>query len=446
LRFSPVLIVAMAAAVLAGALFTLGWFQPVAFPDTAGYLRAAESAAPWGFERHPLYGWIVLGLESVGVDRQLVPALQFGAQVLAAMALAAAARGYGMEARAALALGLAALLSQALAIWGRALLPEMVAVSLLGLALALTLTATRERLFWPAALLIAAAVAASCVLRPIMLPAVAMLPLLYLLLCRMEAQGWRVLRAAALLALIVAPLLGQSAYRYREVGHFGLVSFGGFGSMGVAAQVLTADILPRLPEAQRPLAEQVLAAKQNAVDAQTAMPLFRNSSGERSFQTTALDGFDTLARNFDEILWGQISALRMPGESWVAFDARMGALGGAIARAAPERYGLWAIGATSRLVGRLMAYNAAFLLALAAFAVVALWNTARRGAALGGATGRSWTPLVLIVGAWVVSTSLLTVVVFPALRYTDTAGLLLTALPLYGLFLALAKTNSDDPA
>jgi hypothetical protein len=34
---------------------------------------------------------------------------------------------------------------------------------------------------------------------------------------------------------------------------------------------------------------------------------------------------------------------------------------------------------------------------------------------------------------------------FPALRYIDTGGLMLTALPLYGLFLALRKTKSAAP-
>ncbi len=446
MRSSSSLVLIPAALVLSGALFAFGWFQPASFPDTEGYIHAASSATPWSFERHPLYGWFILTLEKAGLGRGMIPPLQLGAQIFAALSLAAAARLFGMQRAAAVALGLAGMVGQAVFIWGRALLPEAGATSLLLFALALTLAATRERLFWPAAVLAAAALAAAIVLRPIMAPALVMLPLLYLLLCRMERQGWRWLRAGAMLLLIAAPLIGQSAYRYREVGHFGLVSFGGFGSMGVAAQVLTPDILPRLPEAHRALAEQVLAAKDKAVEARTAVPLFRNSAGERSFQTTALDGFDALARNHDEILWGQVSALQMPGETWVAFNGRMGALGGAVMRAAPERYAMWIAGALSRLVGRLMTYNVAFVLACAAFALVALWNVSRHGAALGGGEGQSWTPLVLIVATWVISTSALTVAVFPALRYTDTAGLLLTALPLYGLFLALAKTNSDDPA
>jgi hypothetical protein len=446
-RFSTVLIVGLIAFVAAATLYPLGWFEPQAFPDTASYERAASTPNVWSHDRHPLYGWILAAAAASPLGKAAIPALQFGAQALGAMMLAAAARFVGADRRAALALGLAAILGQSVAIWGRALLPETFATALLLAAVALTLAATRERLFWPAAVLAAVALGASYTLRPIVLPAVATLPALYLLLCRRERQDWRLARAFLLLVLLAVPYLAQSAHRYREVGDFGLVSFGGFGSMGVSAQVLTLDMVPRLPETQRALALEVLSAKQKAEETQTAMPLFRNSRLERSFRTTAIDGFDTLARNFDEILWQQVARLRKPDESWVAFNQRMGALSGAILRAAPERHAMWIAGATSRLVGRLLTYNVAFVLALVAFGVVALWNIARHGSALGGGAGGSWTVLVLVVGVWVVSTTAATVVAaFPALRYTDAGGLLLTALPLYGLFLALAKTKSDDPA
>jgi hypothetical protein len=77
---------------------------------------------------------------------------------------------------------------------------------------------------------------------------------------------------------------------------------------------------------------------------------------------------------------------------------------------------------------------------------VCLLNIARSGTALGGHAGRSWTAVVLICAAWVASTTSLSVIVaFPALRYADTGGMLLTALPFYGLLLALRKTRSDAP-
>jgi hypothetical protein len=441
------LVVLLAAAVMAGALAAFGWFQPAVYPDTEGYLRAAASATPWSLERHPLYGWMLMALERAGFGRSAVPALQFALQAVAASALAAAARLLGFDRRAALALGLAALLGQTVVIWGRALLPEAPATALMLMATALVLAAIRERLFWAAAVLAALALGLAYTLRPILLPAIALLPALYLLLCLRDRQGWRWLRCGALVLLFAVPLIAQSAHRYREVGHFGLVSFGGFGLMGMASQILSVDIVPGLPEGQRALAMEVLAAKARAEEARTAMPLFRDSSGERSFRVTAIDGFDTLARNFDEILWGQVLTLRRPGEGWIEFDRRMGDLAGAILRAAPERHLMWMAGASARLAGRLLVYNVAFVLACAAFALAALWNVARAGDALAGASGSSWTPLALIIGVWVASTSGLTVgAAFPALRYTDTAGLLMTALPLYGLFLALGKTNSADPA
>jgi hypothetical protein len=216
--------------------------------------------------------------------------------------------------------------------------------------------------------------------------------------------------------------------------------------MGMTAQILTPDLIPRLPESQRQLAAQLLAAKERAVAEQSLMPLVRNSVGERSFQTTAVDAFDVLARNFDDLVWTHAMNLRQAGEPWVAFNARLGALSGAVLRAAPERMVLWQAGAFSRLVGRLFAYNVAFLLALGAFCAVACAGIIRHGAALGGSSGTSWTPLVLIVGTWtVLSTALCVLGAFPALRYTDTGGMLLAALPLYGMFLGFTKTNLDAP-
>ncbi len=433
-------------AVLAGILAVAGWFKPVIFPDTSGYIELARGPNPWGEARHPLYGWMLIGLERLGLSQSAVPAVQFGLHVTSVLALFAAARAWGLEAKAALALALAALLNQALVLWGRAVLPEMAAISFMLCALAAILMAARGTRFWFWAALAMLACGLASTLRPIMLPALVMLPLLFMLLARISGTGWNVLRALGLAALLALPILGQATYRLAKVGDFGLVSFAGLGSMGMTAQILDPDLVARLPESQRPLAAQIIAAKERAINEQKLMPLVRNSVGERSFQTTALDAFDVLARNFDDLVWTHAMNLRQPGEPWVAFNARLGALSSAVLRAAPERMVLWQAGAFSRLVGRLIAYNAAFLLALGAFGMVALIGIARHGSALGGSAGASWTPLVLIVGSWtVLSTALAVIGAFPALRYTDTGGILLAALPLYGAFLGLTNTNRDAP-
>lgn len=309
------------------------------------------------------------------------------------------------------------------------------------------MAAVQQRWFLVLLCLYTVALGLSYTLRPIMLPAVAVLPLLFALFSRIVIREWFVARTVLLFLFGLLPLMGQSLYRLNAVGDFGLVSFGGFGISGMTVQMLTPDVIDRLPEVHRPLALQMLEAKDKAVAEQVAMPLFRNSVGQRSFQTTALDGFDTLARNYDEIMWGKLVSLKGQNESWVAFNVRMGGVNGAILRALPERWGLWVIGASSRLMGRLITYNAAFLMAMGLFGVVALVNITRSGAALGGSSGASWTMLSLITMAWVLCTTPLTVIAtFPALRYVDTGGMLLTALPLYGLFLALRKTSSDAPA
>jgi hypothetical protein len=443
-RSFPLIILCAVVVVLSGILFALGWFTPTEYPDTGIYVLSAQSANPWGESRHPLYGWWLMAM---GPGNSAVPLVQYIFHVVAALAFYGACRFAGIERVAALALALAAILSQGLLIWGRAVLPEMLSVSLLLLAIATVVAAVQQRWFLALLCLYTVALGLSYTLRPIMLPGVVVLPLLFALLSRMVTREWFLARTVLLLLFGILPFFGQSLYRLNAVGDFGLVSFGGFGISGMTVQMLTPEVVERLPEVHRPLARQMLEAKDRAVAEQIAMPLFRNSVGQRSFQTTALDGFDTLARNYDEIMWGKLVPLRLPDESWVAFNARMGAVNGAILRALPERWGLWVIGASSRLVGRLVTYNAAFLMAMGLFGVAALVNITRSGTALGGSSGASWTMLVLITLAWVLSTTLLTVIAtFPALRYVDTGGMLLTALPLYGLFLALRKTSSDAPA
>jgi hypothetical protein len=446
-RSWAIAVLAAAALLLAAAFYLAGWFQPVLFPDSYGYLRAGGSAEPWSQERHPLYGWLALSLETLEPGHATVPALQYGLQVAAAFALYAACRRVGLPRSAALALGLSALFSQGLVIWGRAVLPESPSASMLLLSIAAAIEASRGRGLLLLAPFAAGALALACVLRPIMAPALLLVPLLCLLFARMQGEGWRWRRCLTILALAVLPLFAQAAHRWQKVGDFGIVSYAGFGVSGMTVQLLTPDVLDRVAEAQRPLAQQMLEAKERAVAEQLAMPLYRNSVGERSFQATALDGFDTLARNFDGIMWGKLSKIQGSEESWVAFNARMGAANAAILRALPERWILWVAGATSRLVGRLIVYNVAFLIASLIFAGVALLNIARHGRVLGGGAGAGWTKLALIIAVWVISTTALSVVTaFPALRYTDTGGMLVTALPLYGLMLALRKTKDDAPA
>jgi hypothetical protein len=438
--------VAAGAAVLVGCFASVGWFTPAIYPDLAGYLNASKSATPWSEMRHPLYGAVVHALERVGVGQASIPALNLALHIGAIACLYAAALRFGLSVAAARALAFSALFAQALVIWGRAVLPEMPAVSLLLLALAALFASVRSRRFVPWAIMYGLVLGLAYILRPIMLPAVLVFPLLFLMLSRLALPHLQLRRSVVLLIAGLMPFLAQSSYRLAAVGDFSLVSFGGFGISGMTIQMLTPDVVERLPEAHRPFARELLQIKDGVVAAGNAAPLFRNSTGQRSYTTTTIDGFDVLARNYDELMWAPLTPLQRPDESWLAFNARMGAFNAAVLRALPERWLLWVAGATGRLVSRLTVYNVAFGLALVAFGPVAFWRILRGRPILRGGAGQDWTVLVLVVGAWVVSTTALSVMtVFPALRYTDTGGLILAALPLYGLMLALSRPAQSLP-
>lgn len=451
----PLAVVLCAAALTSLLLGLGGWFSPGVFPDTHGYLAAPTLTQPFGSFRHPLYGAIVRLLEPVG-GTALMPALQWSVLVAAALALTAAAQIAGLSRRAAVSLGLATLLNQAVLLWARGILPEALAIAAMLFAFSGVLVlAVRPRAFWWLAPAIGLVTGFAYTLRPIGLPAVAMLPLLLVLLSRALGGPARIGRAAVLAVLVALPFLGQSLYRQQTVGDFGLVSFGGFGVSGMTSQMLTPEIIARLPAAFRPDAEAIMAARERAIASGAAAPLPRNSRGEASFTTAALDGFDGLARNYDQIMWREVITMQGANESWVAFNARLGGVNGAIIRHAPDRWLFWMAGGASRLVGKLFIYNVTFLLALGAFAVVALWRLLRDGriaAETTGTTSPEWTVLTLLVVAWIVTqTALAVVATFPALRYIDVGGMLMAALPLYGLLRLLSvprasgNTSHDAP-
>ena len=95
------------------------------------------------------------------------------------------------------------------------------------------------------------------------------------------------------------------------------------------------------------------------------------------------------------------------------------------------------MGATSRLVGRMIITNAAMLVALVVLFVVSVPAAMRRTQL--GSTRADLMPVCVVALAWVASTAPLTVLMtFPATRYIETAALLIAAPPLL-LAVALAE-------
>jgi hypothetical protein len=425
-----ILLIALAVetALLLAALAATGALSGVLSPDTSGYFAAATSPSPWGQQRSPIYGYLALVLGASATTTGAVASAQALLHAVSVFVLHAGARRAGIGARGAFALASAALLAQSDLYHLRLLLPEALANACLLAGLGLTLAATRSAralriLIVPIALL----VGAGYLLRPTQLPAIVILPALYFVFAWRQRNEKRLLPPLALLIALALPFLVQSGIRWRAVGDFNVVSFGGYQMAGLAAFMLDPGLIARMPEDARPFAQAVLERRlqQEAAGIVPATP--HNATGARSFVSTALGYFDIYARGYDNVLGTVIVPLLRPGESWVASNRKLMGFSLATVRAGPLRYLAWVGGATARLVGHAIVGNAPMLIA------IALWLAALLAAFLRGRLGASADvgAVSLLALAWFVCNGALPVLVtFPAARYIDSAAALLPAIPL----------------
>jgi hypothetical protein len=238
-----------------------------------------------------------------------------------------------------------------------------------------------------------------------------------------------------LIIALAVPFLVQSGIRLRAVGDFNVVSFGGYQMSGLAAFMLTPDVVARMPEHVQPLAQSILARREQ-VESAGGLPVTPlNSARERAFAPTALGYFDIYARSYDELLGYVIMPLISAGDGWVASNKRLMEFSLATVRADPLDYLAWVGGATARLTGRAIATNAPMLAAVALWLVMLVLTFVRRREAGGEDIGA----VAILALAWFACNGALPVLVtFPAARYIDSAAILLPAIPLT-LAIALAR-------
>jgi hypothetical protein len=423
------LILCIAVAALMIVLAIIGSLSGKIATDTASYFAPLASSNPWGEWRHPLYGMVAGWFGASSTAPGKVAFVQGLLHAAAAFALYVGARAGGIGGIAALCLSLAALFSQSALFHVGFLLPESPAIAFLLFAFAGTLAAARSPSAFRWLLVpIGLATGLAYIMRPSFLPAIVALPALWYLLAVRNRQTGRASRALLLVSAAALPLVIQSGLRWKSVGDFNIVSFGGFASSGMAGFMLTPDIIARLPGAVRPTAQAILDARTSAEDAGRIARTPFNSAGERSFVSAALGYFDIYARSYDDFIWFEIGKLRAPEESWVAFNQRLAAFSIATVTAAPLRWLAWVGGATSRLVGRMIVTNAPMLLALAALLVTALTALVRRTGL--GPSAADLVQVSAVALAWLAATGpLIVLITFPATRYIDTAAVLITAVP-----------------
>jgi hypothetical protein len=428
------LVLLSVAALVALAMALAGRMQPWTTFDTPGWLDACGAAGCWAGPRTPVYGWLVGAITGGGRAMGALPWLHLGAFVAAAWWLMRGLLAVGASAAAALAVALALVSSNLVVLWTPALLPELFAhAAMLGaMAGALHLAARRPDVASAGLLAAAGGLAgAGYLLKPGLL---LVAPLLAAMLLVLRPQ--RRAQAAALLGVALLPFLLVASLRLATLGDFNVVSFAGFQMSGMAALMLTPEVVARLPPELRDAASGIVARRDALVAAGAALPIPLNSHGERSFVSAASGYFDVLARTYDAVLYGAVAPGRGVGESWVAFDRRMERLAVATLAAAPFDYAAWVLGALTRLVGRAIVINLPFVLGCLGWLALARRRAVR-------AAPHDIRLLGLLTAVWTGGTALPTILLtFPAGRYIDSACLMLAAWP---IFAVLRHLWPDEP-
>jgi hypothetical protein len=439
-----------AVAIAALLMAALGNFSPELLPDSGGYLDLPGWPGFLSWPRTPFYGWFVQALGGEGAF-PAIPALQFLALSLAAIALPSAARRFGMSHDAAIALALPIPFGNAALLFTNDVHPDILAVALAlgGIAFVLRICATQRTRVAAASALVGCA-GLAYLLKPAFLAFCGVLPLLALLLLRSRGVSLRqaIARAAVLGLLVSSPFLAYAGLRHAVVGQFHVVSFGGIASSGLAGSMLRPETVDRLPPEHRDLARHVLGERDRLASEGKMLPIPLNSRNERSFLSTALGYFDVLARNYDNVVFAIVMPFVQPGRDWMEIDRQLQSFARAVIVAEPAHYAAWVAGATARFIGMATVLNLSFGLAAVSLVLVFLGSTMMGRLPVASPApdptdaSRDWAPLLLVVGAWTLANYLPAVLVtFPARRYVDIAGLLLASPLVLGILRVVARSR-----
>ncbi len=421
-----------------------GRLAPQLVPDSADYLRPLLWPDCLTGNRTPFFGLFASLLGGATSGYVLVPIANATALFVAILLLFNAVRQFGLSDTAALALTLPILISNPVLLFLGYVHPEITAIACVLAAMAAVIRLSGDAPpHWRHHALLALGAGTGYLLKPAFLFFVPMLPVLSLLLSRLHGTRSiaHSLRQAALVFVLSAlAFVGYAGVRASFVGEFNIVSFGGYASSGLSGLMLNPKTIDALPERHRPLARAILVQRDVLAARGDMLPIPYNSDKQRSFTSAALGYFDVLARSYDIVVSEIVVRQMQPGESWMAFNARLQDFLVAVIRANPEAYMAWIVGACTRVAGLITITNAAFMLtsfalgALFIFSIIRSRSVTVRVGQDELPPGRDVAAIILIAGLYTLANWLPMVLVsFPARRYVDTAGLLFAALPFYAL-------------
>jgi hypothetical protein len=241
--------------------------------------------------------------------------------------------------------------------------------------------------------------------RPAYLFLVGLIPLLgVLLMGPVSAPGVRVherLRVGgSLVAVSVLPYLGWCTLRWFLVGHFGLVSYGGYSFVHISGLFLSAKVIPELPPEVRPLARAVLEDRarlsgwQSPLDAEGWIDPELVADEAHFADLCIQSGHKLYFRNALKLYGSAENHIRKGyGQDFTTVNHRLAELAVALVRARPWFYAQWLVTAFEVGIVRMVTTNHLFQYLVVGLGVLlGVWHTTEIRRCLRTGPGESKAP------------------------------------------------------
>lgn len=347
------------------------WQRPQESTDSVSY-REASCLGPVDMLRsHRTIGYplVLKAVAVVSPDHRLVPLVHLLAHLGAVFLFDYALRRYGFSPWQAFAASSSLLLMIVNDRVATMLLTDSLGrtAAIVAVSFMLWVAATPRRAGPWIGLILSIAVAYH--IRPVYLILVPLAPVLGVILRRLhlawqeEPTAW-FRYVVGLTAAAGLPLVGFCLLRLVVVGHFGLVSFGGYNIVGIAAELLDSKLAAELPAPLRPLAQEILRGRE-ALHLSSAL-----AEGKVDLRQWT--------ENYNVTIW-QIAypaAVRLYGEDPVTINHALTSLSQEVIRAKRGLYFQFLRCNLRSSLGALLSYNrvlnACFLLAISLLILRAL--------------------------------------------------------------------------
>lgn len=442
------------------AIFFTGRFEPYHVFDTVGYIDAAEVGSPemWAMPRTPFFGIFLNLFDSYegirpsleGAERTLwennidrfkyYPFFSISLYFISSILLFYAFSAYGLNTKAASSISFGLIFSNSLVLYGNNIHPELLSISLIIFSIAGAILMSTKANKFLTMLFTALCVSCAYLIKPAFITFFIFTPLIYYFLdyTNKNRLRWTMI----LFILSSASFFTVSIFRYQILGDFNLVSFGGYQMTGIAGLMVNKGLALLLPMEMADSANYIIDKKDFLIKNLSIQAIPKNSYGEVSFISAALGYFDILARNYDSIVYGIIGDLKMPNETWVEFNARMQSFSIEVISSKPIYYFSWVVGASARFMGRIIVINLPLMLSIIGLISALLISRSGKKVIGFNLNKKELICLIIIPLIYTFSSGILSILVsFPASRYIDTSGIMLSGFFIFVIQLILDENS-----